>query len=106
MPVVQWACDLGVVTTPGAGVADAGFLVALGRLGLRGKHRRCWGYPPSSKVYTGAQHKGVAMARRRRRPARWWFFGDDGEVLEHRGMERREVAATNQVKVKCGQISL
>jgi hypothetical protein len=53
-----------VVTTPGAGAANTGLPAAPGRLGLRVKHRRGWGYPPGSKVAMGAHRKGVVMVRR------------------------------------------
>jgi hypothetical protein len=32
-------------------------------------------------------------------------FSGDSEVLEHRWMERSEVATTNQEKIECGLIS-
>jgi hypothetical protein len=71
------------------------------RLGLPAGHQGRYGGSPQWRGDGEAvKAAGAAVVLQRR----WTpvVFDGDGDILEHWGMERSEVAATNQGKVECG----
>jgi hypothetical protein len=82
-----------------------------GRRDLRHKYEEVKGRAPGNSNEAGTLRDSMALVRRWTVVARRWFFhgggapavfSGDGEVMEHRWMERSEVAATNRGKFECG----
>jgi hypothetical protein len=89
------------------GTRSGGSPMTLGQRDLQHEYAEVEERVPGNSNEAETHRDGVALVRRRTVVARWWFFhgggaptvfSGDTEVLEHRWMERSELAATNRGK--------